>query len=130
MEARTKMSAIEYVTIGAIDGKKIEGRGFVLKRLRWSKDGKDLKECNILFISSSEAAHNDELIQILKGTSTLSIGDTAGFAKRGGIINFVLEDSNVRFEINLESAKQADLNISSRLLSVAKIVKPESHGDK
>jgi len=105
-----------------IDGKKIDGRAFVLKRLRWSKDPKDLKDCNILFIASSESVHNDEIIQLLRGTSTLSIADNTGFAKRGGIINFVLDDNNVRFEVNVDAAKQADLNISSRLLSLAKIV--------
>src|SRR3981189_1282628 len=34
--------------------KKISGRGFVVKRLKWAKDIKDLKECNLLFVSSSE----------------------------------------------------------------------------
>src|SRR5438094_5267533 len=31
-----------------VNEKKIDGRGFVVKRLKW---GKDLKDCNILFIS-------------------------------------------------------------------------------
>jgi hypothetical protein len=44
------------------------------------------------------------------------------FARRGGIINFILEDDKVRFEINVEAAKQADINISSRLLTLAKII--------
>jgi len=105
-----------------VNDKKIDGRGFAVKRL---KLGKDLKNCNILFISSSEKTHFDEVIQIVKGMPILTIGETANFARRGGIINFTLEDSKVRFEVNIEAAKQAELNISSRLLSLARIVQDD-----
>ena len=46
----------------------------------------------------------------------------AGFAERGGVIRFTLEDNRVRFEVNVDAAHQADLNISSRLLTLAKII--------
>jgi hypothetical protein len=105
-----------------VNDKKIDGRGFAVKRLKW---GKDLKDCNILFISSSEKAHLQEVIQIVKGMPVLTIGETPNFARRGGIINFTLEDSKVRFEVNIEAARQADLNISSRLLSLARIVQED-----
>lgn len=100
-------------------GKQVNGRGFVVKHLKW---GDDLKGCNILFVSSSETAHLDSLFQLIRGLPVLTIGDTPGFAERGGIINFVLEDDRVRFEIDVQAAKQADINISSRLLTLAKIV--------
>jgi len=34
----------------------------------------------------------------------------------------IVEDNKVRFEVNLDAAKQADLTVSSRLLALAKIV--------
>jgi hypothetical protein len=102
--------------------KKIDGRAFAVRRLRWSKDSKDLKGCNILFVSSSEKEHIDSVVETMKGLPILTIGDAPGFAKRGGIINFTLEDNKVRFEVNVEAAKHADLTISSRLLTLAKIV--------
>jgi hypothetical protein len=43
-----------------IENKKLDGRNLVVKRLKWSKDSKDLKDCNILFISSSETQHIDD----------------------------------------------------------------------
>jgi hypothetical protein len=66
-----------------------------------------------------------DAIQMLKGAPVLTIGETAGFAKNGGIINLVLEDNKVRFEVNVRAAKDADLNISSRLLALARIVQPD-----
>lgn len=100
-------------------GKLVNGHPFVVKHLK-SRD--DIKGCNILFVSASETAHLDELLHQIRGLPILTIGDTPGFAERGGIINFVLEDDRVRFDIDVQAAKQADLTISSRLLALARIV--------
>src|SRR5712664_829009 len=102
--------------------KKIDGRGFAVKRVKWGRDVKDLRDCNILFVSSSEKEHIESVIDAMKGLPILTIGDAPGFAKRGGVMNFVLEDNKVRFEVNVEAAKHADLTISSRLLTLARIV--------
>ena len=111
-----------------LEGKKVNGRAFVVKRLR---SAPDLKECHIVFVSSSELAHLAEAIHLVKGMPVLTIGEIPGFAKRGGIINLVLEDNKVLFEVNVEAAKEADLNISSRLLALARIVQePAADGRK
>ena len=109
-------------------GKKVNGRIFLVKRL---KSVPDLKECHIVFVSSSEMARLAETIHLVKGMPILTIGEIPGFAKRGGIINLVLEDNKVHFEVNVEAAKEADLNISSRLLALARIVQePAADGKK
>ena len=105
-----------------VEDKKIGGRGFIVKRLKWGKDVKELRECKIVFVSSSEKGHLDDLLQALKGLPILTVGETPGFAERGGIIRFTLEDNRVRFEVNVEAAHQADLTISSRLLTLARII--------
>lgn len=107
-------------------GKKVNGRSFSVKHL---KRGMDLKGCNIVFVSASESAHLDEIFRLLKNLPILTIGETPSFAERGGIINFILINDKVRFEVNVEAAKQADISISSRLLALAKIV-PQADGSK
>jgi hypothetical protein len=106
-------------------GKKVNERSFVIKHLKW---GTDIKGCNILYVSTSEASHLDEIFHLLKGLPILTIGQMPGFARRGGIVNFVIENDKVRFEVNVEAAKQADISISSRLLTLAKIV-PQTAAD-
>lgn len=101
----------------AINGKTINGRPLVVRRLRW---GQDLRSCHILFISSSERKHLQQIIQSLRGASVLTVGDMGQFNQAGGIINFILEASKVRFEINSRGAGQAQLRISSKLLALAK----------
>jgi len=105
-----------------VEDKKIGPRGFVVKRFKWSKDLKDVKDCKILFVSASEKAHIDEILLSVKGLPILTVGETPGFAERGGVIRFTLEDNRVRFEVNVDAAHQAELNISSRLLTLAKII--------
>ena len=105
-----------------VQDKKIGARGFVVKRLKWGADVKELRECKILFLGASEKAHIDELVQTVKGLPILTVGETPGFAERGGVIRFVLEDNRVRFEVNVDAARQADLTISSRLLTLARII--------
>jgi len=102
-----------------LQGKQANGREFVVKHLKW---GMDYKDCDILFVSSSESIHVDEILKSVHGLPVLTIGEMPGFAQRGGIINFILEDNKVRFEVNVDAAKTANINISSRLLSLAKIV--------
>src|SRR5258708_1489107 len=105
-----------------VEDKKIGPRGFVVRRYKWGKDLKDLKDCKILFVSASERTHIDEILLSVKGLPILTVGETPGFAERGGVIRFTLEDNRVRFEVNVDAAHQADLNISSRLLTLAKII--------
>jgi YfiR/HmsC-like len=78
--------------------------------------------CQIIFVASSEKGQLLEILRGLRGASVLTVGDTAGFATMGGIINFVLDDGRVRFEINMKAAERAHLKISARLLTVAKLI--------
>lgn len=105
-----------------LKGKQANGRDFVVKHLKW---GMDYRDCEILFIGGSESAHVEEILRTVRSLPILTIGELPGFAERGGIINFILEDNRVRFEVNVDAAKQANINISSRLLSLAKIVQPD-----
>lgn len=103
-----------------VDGKKIDERPFVVKRLK-NKDFKDCG-CQILFVSAAERARADEVIQFQSTMSVLTIAEAPDFAKRGGVIALTLEDNRVRFMVNVDAATQAGLTISSRLLALATIV--------
>ena len=114
----------------ALEGKKVNARSFVIKRAKSISELQRVlgpqKDCQILYVSSSEMPHLNDAIQMLKGVPVLTIGETPGFAQNGGIINLILEDNKVRFEVNVAAAKAADLNISSRLLALARIIQPPS----
>jgi hypothetical protein len=77
----------------------------------------------VVFVSSSEQKRLRSILQDLKASEALTVGDTEGFASVGGIVNFKLDGGMVRFQINVEAAKEKNLRISSKLLSLAQIVK-------
>jgi hypothetical protein len=103
-----------------MQGKQIRGRSININKTNTLKG---LTNCHILFISSSEKGHLHEILKSTKGTNILTIADTEGFAEKGIMINFYTEEERVRFEINLDAARRANLTISSRLLSLSKIVR-------
>lgn len=84
--------------------------------------GADTRECAMLFIAAPAERHLERIAAISRGAGMLTIGDTEGFSKRGAMVNFFLENGKVRFEINLDAARQGGLQISSKLLSLARIV--------
>ncbi|PYV15768.1 MAG: hypothetical protein DMG21_14080 [Acidobacteria bacterium] len=66
----------------------------------------------------------------LNGSSALTVGESAGFAGLGGVINLTVEENKLRFEVNLDAAERAGLKISSKLLSLARIVRDQNHSRK
>ena len=106
-------------------GEETPGRrqdDLVLKKARKLAE---LRSCHILFISSSEKNYVPLILKPLKGSSVLTVSETESFAHEGGIINFFDGGNRVQLEINLDAADQARLKISSKLLSLAKIVSAE-----
>ncbi len=79
--------------------------------------------CQILFISRSEQRRLSALLAALKGHNTLTVSDIDGFAHEGGMIQLLLQDNQVRFEINLRAAQAAELTISSNLLKLATTIR-------
>ena len=75
--------------------------------------------CHVLFISTSEKKRLPEIFAALKSASVLTVGEMDQFTEAGGMINFVLVGTKIRFEINQEAATSAGLKISSKLMSLA-----------
>jgi hypothetical protein len=102
-----------------IAGKTVNGHKIELSH----PDGiSQAKACHVLFVALTKKREIEQVLQNLKDARVLTVGDTAGFVQMGGMINFVLDDNRVRFEINLKAAELAHLKLSARLLTVAKLI--------
>ncbi len=75
--------------------------------------------CHVLFISPSEKERLPAILEGLRGRSVLTVSEMSQFIESGGMINLEIVDNTVHFEINVEAAKKAGLEVSSKLLSVA-----------
>lgn len=83
------------------------------------------QSCQVLFVSSSEAASTPELLRSLHAKPVLTVGETAGFTKQGGVIELSLDRDRVRFDVNARAADTAGLKVSAKLMSVAKSSRSE-----
>jgi hypothetical protein len=81
-----------------------------------------LSVCSMVFVPITEQSQADSILRRLRGSNVLTVGETVGFAARGGMINLTIEGNRLHFEINPLAAERAGLKISSKLFSLAKIV--------
>jgi len=82
----------------------------------------EARHCQMVFVSASEKSRVREILDGMKGSNALVVGETDGFASAGGAIQFAIEDNRMRFLINTDAADRAGLKVSSKLLSLARVV--------
>jgi hypothetical protein len=89
----------------------------------------EARGCVIVYLGRSEASRMDEDLAALQGAHVLTVGDDPRFLARGGMLQFVLQDNRVRFEVNLDAVGRGELRLSSELLRVAASVSGAPHGE-
>ncbi len=99
-----------------VSGEKLSGRQVQDRRITRPQDATG---CSILYISSSETARLSKILSTVQGAPVLTVSDIPDFVQQGGMIQFVLREGRVRFQVNLEPAQSNGLSMSSELLKVA-----------
>lgn len=102
-----------------IRGRVVNNREVLARRIH---ELSDMNSCQLVFVSASEDKRLPELLASTEGTSVLVVGEAEGFAERGGGIQFFLEGNRLRFAVNVDAVKRAHLDVSSKLLALARIV--------
>lgn len=106
--------------VGGLAGRKAGGR--VIEVSTAAAAG-ILAGCHVAVFSQGARENLPDLLWRLEGSDVLTVGDLPQFARKGGIIGFVMEKGRVRIELNPGSAKRSGLKISARLMEVARLVR-------
>ena len=101
-------------------GRTVRGRSISVTQMA---HGDPLTGVHIIFIAADAAASIKELAQAAMPRSILVVTETPHSLVSGSIINFVVTERRVSFEIALDTADKSNLKLSSRLLSVAHSVR-------
>ncbi len=117
--------AISYPLAEEFRATQVEGRRVEVQLLT---NEKSPKTCQVVFFSSIDARQRARVLEAVKGTQILTVGDGEGFLEAGGILRFGVEGGAMQFEVNLGAAKCAGLKIDARLLSMAHRVVTERGG--
>jgi hypothetical protein len=107
----------------AASGQRVGGRPVVLRRLAWivRESG-----CDMAYLTGSPAQSAAAALDAVRGTPVLTVTDAERYGGRTGIVNFIVQNNRVRFEIDDAAAAASGLVISSKLLSLAVAVRPRT----
>ena len=100
----------------AADHLSVSGRTVVIQRLVVVTRGSG---CQVLYAAGSPIQPVADMLAAVRGTPVLTLTDKAPDPKSRGMVNFIISDNRVRFEIDEAAAEQSSLTISSKLLSLA-----------
>ncbi len=104
----------------SIQNKKVAGRPLLIQR---NVELANTSNCHILFISQSEIKQLDNILSYIKQFPVLTVSEIPQFAEQNGHIRLFLNNNEkISLKVNLISINQADLNISSRILTLAELV--------
>ncbi|MCU7873503.1 MAG: YfiR family protein [Candidatus Thiodiazotropha sp. (ex Lucinoma borealis)] len=85
-----------------------------------------LSECHILFIHQLDEGYPPDLLRQLAAESILTVGDDANFIPAGGAIGLLQKARKIDLVISMDAVELARLKVSSKLLRLAKRVRPSS----
>ena len=83
--------------------------------VRELREGESARNCDVVYVAAADLSLLDEVAN----RPILTVGDHPKFCQRGGIINLLVIDGRVRFEIQLLQARRAGLKVDSQLLRLA-----------
>ena len=87
-----------------------------LSRLR------NFEECHVLYISELKQNVLLQVFAEIKKRPLLTIGEGYDFAAQGGMVGLENVNGKITLHVNLPVAREGNLNISARLLKLAKII--------
>ncbi len=89
----------------------------------------DLARCGVLYVSHASPAKARAAMEKVRGKNILTVGDSAAFARAGGMVGLVTKGDQVQIEINLDAVQAGGLRVSSRLLRLATLVNTAKSGN-
>ena len=96
-------------------GRRVDGHPVAVRVV---KAGESLSGLQVLFIGRTETMRLAQWIK-LASPSALIVSESDGALDAGSVINLVMRQGRVRFEVSLGAADKRGLKLSSRMLAVA-----------
>jgi len=88
------------------------GGSILIKR---SDDPEKLKDCLVVFVSTSESGNLIEIHDAFKHGPVLLVSEIPGFTQRGGVIEVRISEERLQFDINLDQLAASRIELSSRM---------------
>jgi hypothetical protein len=109
----------------AVSNQRIGARPIVIERLAFVGRGSG---CHILYARETPEQSIANILDVVRGEPVLTVTDGETEQARSGIVNFVIRENRVRFEVDEVAAELNGLKISSKVLDLAIRVKRKVSG--
>ena len=96
--------------------KNIGNQQIEVKKL---SDTPTVGKIHLLYITKDKEQDISALLKSIKKKPVLVITENPGSLEKGSIINFIIVDSSLNFELNVDQANKHDLIVGSRLKDLA-----------
>jgi len=106
-----------------VAGRTINGRPVTVRKLR---PGEAVARLHVLFVGRSDSSRLADILAAEKGQPLLTVTESEEALELGSMINFVVVEEKVRFDIAPPPSESSNLKISARLLGVARKVVSKS----
>jgi ABC-type sugar transport system substrate-binding protein len=106
-----------------LPGRRLGERALAVRRV---KDLDSLKGVQLLFVGRAESARLPAFARAAQRQGVLVVSETERGLDAGSVINFVVSDNRVGFEVSLDAAERSGHRVSSRMLAVARRVVPKA----
>ena len=83
----------------------------------------EAQHCHMVFLGFSESERQSDWVGALSDVAVLTVSDDNRFVAMGGMIQFVIIEGKIRFDINQSAASRVNIKMSSKLLGLARNVK-------
>ena len=114
--------------LNTIQDKKVKNRTL---KITTEVDILSLSTCQILFVGEQKTLAMDDILKLANKHPILTVSELENFAhKKGHIRLFLADRETLSLEINLGVLEQSGLRISSRVLTLAKIIRTEGTEEK
>jgi len=100
----------------SVDGRQVGGRAFQVRR---NVRVDDFKGCHLLYVAEADERRIAIALRAAGGT-VLTIGDSEAFADAGGMVNLLLLDNRIQFDVNMPAVNRSGVRLSSQLLKLAR----------
>ncbi len=104
----------------SVRDKKVGERPILVRDLATPQEA---AECQIVFLDRSDDKRVGEYLAVLVSKPILTVSDDDNFTEEGGVIKLYEQQNKLRIEINVDEAARSNLTVSSKLLSLAKVVR-------
>jgi TonB family protein len=120
-------SALTFCVVGGDDdfvtvlrttmaGKSIGAHSLTVKS---ASAAGDLKSCQVIFFRASESVRAAEVTSNLRDSGALLVGEDSDFLARGGMVNLVMRDGKVRFQVNSSALERAHIQYDTSFFAMA-----------